>query len=465
MISLLLNNQELEVESPPEMLLLDWLRRERGLTGTKEGCREGDCGACTVLLGEWTGESVRYRAVPSCLVPLGDCAGCHVVTIEELNSEELNPVQAEIVAQGATQCGFCTPGVVVSLTGFLLSPEPVTAENAVAALDGNICRCTGYLSLRRAAASLAEKFSRLTRNGEDLEELCRAGVLPGYFREIPRRLSRLAAGGAPSSEPLHSGLLPVAGGTDLLVQRREGLPRGKTLLLGRRRELRGIKVEKGICRLGAGVTFEEIHRSPELSRSFPGFSRAFRRVASTIVRHRATLGGNIVNASPIADAVIMLLALDAEVLLEKERRQRRIPLREFYLGYKQTALRDGELVREVSFALPGRDDYFNFEKVSQREHLDIAAVNSALWLRLDKGVIRDVRLSAGGVAPVPLFLEGVSASLKGQRLEEEAVFQAARSVGREISPISDVRGSARYKKLLLEKLILGHFQELGFIGK
>jgi xanthine dehydrogenase small subunit len=235
--------------------------------------------------------------------------------------------------------------------------------------------------------------------------------------------------------------------------------------LGRRRELRGIKVEKGICRLGAGVTFEEIHRSPELSRSFPGFSRAFRRVASTIVRHRATLGGNIVNASPIADAVIMLLALDAEVLLEKERRQRRIPLREFYLGYKQTALREGELVREVSFALPGRDDYFNFEKVSQREHLDIAAVNSALWLRLDKGVIRDVRLSAGGVAPVPLFLEGVSASLKGQRLEEEAVFQAARSVGREISPISDVRGSARYKKLLLEKLILGHFQELGFIGK
>jgi xanthine dehydrogenase small subunit len=232
--SFILNNADMRTELPGGTALLDFIRRERRLTGTREGCREGDCGACTVLLGDRPAGRLRYRAVNSCLFPLADAAGCHVVTVEGLNNEELTPVQQAIVSEGASQCGFCTPGIVVSLTGFLLQSSDLQTDDAVTAIEGNVCRCTGYVSIRRAVERLLRAVRpELLAAPERMAALVALGILPGYFPGIDGRLRALAE--EPSQAPVAKRTAEiVAGGTDLYVQRGDDLPGRALFLLSRR---------------------------------------------------------------------------------------------------------------------------------------------------------------------------------------------------------------------------------------
>jgi xanthine dehydrogenase small subunit len=361
-------------------VLLDVLRDDLGLTGTKEGCREGDCGACLVLLGSQHPDGISYQTINSCLFPLGDMEGRHVVTIEGLNQPDLSPVQQALFEEGAIQCGFCTPGLVIALTGFLLSGAPLSAADGIAALGGNICRCTGYVSIRRAISRLCEQFSDLEpadglSPSARIIALVTRQVLPRYFLEIPAGLQDLvqsATAVAPGEEhEVHFPVL-VAGGTDLFVTQAEKLHDTAITFLSRREDLQGIRVEDDLCCIRAATPLAAIEASSIIRQMLPDLGRHFARIASLPVRNRATVAGNIVNASPAGDLSVLFLALNATVVLVRGAQRREVLLRDFFRGYKVLDMAADEMIAEIRFPVPDTAARFNFEKVGRREHLDIA---------------------------------------------------------------------------------------------
>jgi xanthine dehydrogenase small subunit len=459
----LLNDREVRTAAAPAMLVLDYLRQRARQTGTKEGCREGDCGACAVLVGELDGARVVYKPVTSCLMPVADLHGRHLVTIEGLNLPDLTPVQRAIADEGATQCGFCTPGIVVSLTGLLMQEGiEIDLTSVKKALSGHLCRCTGYRSLK----SCGEVLRRTVGAETGVEVLVERGMLPDYFRHVPERLRELASddqGDDLGASSLGRPGLPeffLAGGTDLYVQRGEELPEARVEVLGRRPEMRGIERRDGHYRVGALTTFEEFAADDGIRSSLPEIGDAMHWVASWQIRNQATLGGNVVNASPIGDMTILLLALDAVLVLERGNRRREVALRSFYHGYKKLDLKRGEILTEILIPIPAEGTLVSFEKVSKRRCLDIASVNSAISILAEAGTVVEVGLSVGGVAPVPLTLERTAAGLLGREISKDSVARALSTAQREISPISDVRGSATYKRLLVRQLLIAHFTRL-----
>ncbi|MDB5224235.1 MAG: 2Fe-2S iron-sulfur cluster binding protein [Chitinophagaceae bacterium] len=462
MIQFILNDKETSTDLPPGELLLDLIRYHKHLMGTKIGCREGDCGACTVLIGETVNSKLRYRSVTSCLTALGNVQGKHVVTVEGLNlevsgqgTEKLNPVQHAMYKEGATQCGFCTPGFIVSLAGFCLSDSDKSYENAIASIDGNICRCTGYKSIQRAAKNIAELMQQ--NKGDVIEYVTSNSILPEYFSGIKKRLLELNSKTNGIEKQTADPKKYLGGGTDLYVQQHEKMVHADIDFLFNKIELNGIKKEGNKCILGASVTITDLMESKTIKDAFPDFRKVNKLVSSTPIRNIATIAGNFVNASPIGDLTILFLALNARIVVSNEISKREIPLREFYKGYKQLDKREEEFIEQIWFELPDKDHLFNFEKVSKRTHLDIASVNSALSITMNGKIISEAGLSAGGVGPIPMFLSKTSAFLKDKKISEQLVNEAIEIAQSEISPISDARGSEEYKRLLLSQLIKAHF--------
>jgi xanthine dehydrogenase small subunit len=465
-----LNDQLVRTAGAPASALLDFVRYDQHLMGTKIGCREGDCGACTVLVGELAadGQTVQYQSMTSCCTPLGNAHGKHIVTVEGINAAggQLTPVQQAIVAEGGSQCGFCTVGFVMSLTGHSLSEKPATPHNTHAAMDGNICRCTGYKSLERAAATLATQLAERPA-GNALSWLSEQQFVPQYFQEIPARLAALQQSASPQNGTPDSPLHPftpslIGGGTDLLVQRLAEVREQPVRLVFDQTSRRGIRQEAGRMVLGTATTATHLLESELLRELLPGWEGYLKLVSSTPIRNMGTVAGNFVNASPIGDLTIMFLALGAELTLtDASGTERRLPLRDFYTGYKQLAKTADEQLTEISFPAPRPGELFHFEKVSKRQYLDIASVNSAIWLRLEQGLIQEARISAGGVGPVPLLLRRTSAFLVGREVSAATLAGANEVMQAEISPIADVRGSVAYKRLLLRQLLTAHLLEFG----
>jgi len=357
--------------------------------------------------------------------------------------------------EGASQCGFCSPGFIVALTSFLVEGD-IDPLRAVVAIEGNLCRCTGYGSIRRAAQKLAKDFSELPKDlAPRIRELAARRVLPeslaALMLDIPEPGSRPAA--APEG-------LNLGGGTDYFVRNPEPVPGTQDAFVDRQPGLAKIERKGAGLELGAAVTVRDFFENPLVRAHAPGIEAFEPQMASLPIRNRATLAGNIVNASPIADMTAILLGLDASARLRSASGERELPLSEFFLGYKKTALAPGEFIEAL--ILPAADGpvLFNFEKVAKREHLDIASANTALGLRMSGGKIAWARLSAGGMAPYPLLLKKASACLVGKAPDAAAARGAARLALSETAPISDVRGSAGYRSRLLERLILAHFVRL-----
>lgn len=459
MISFILNNKEVSTTLSPGTTVLDFVRYRQYLTGTKIGCREGDCGACTVLVGDVATGELRYRTATSCLMPLGNAHGKHIVTVEGINLDDLNPIQQAMADESATQCGFCTPGFVMSLAGFCLSHKTATAQNAIAAIDGNICRCTGYKSIERAAARVAELVALQTEE-TPAQFVAEQGILPPYFATIQERLHVLALN--LNGELNNDDLLAqrVGGGTDVYVQKHDEIQEATIQFLSDNKALKGIRQEGNQCVFDAVTTVTDLMESPIMQRYFPDFKRYTKLVSSTPIRNMATIGGNFINASPIGDFTIFFLALDARLTLTDGTTVRELPLKDLYLGYKTLDKRPEEYLEQICFELPGSSARFNFEKVSKRTHLDIASVNSAIQLTVDGHIISSVKLSAGGVAPIPKRLTNTEAFLTGQPISEALILEATKVAQTDIAPISDARGTEAYKRLLLSQLLKAHFIKL-----
>jgi len=458
MIDFILNETDISTDLPPGMTVLDFVRYHKDLKGTKIGCREGDCGACAILVGELVDNEVRYRSMTSCLIPLANAAGKHIVSIEGINPTDgsLTPVQQAMVDESGTQCGFCTVGFVMSLTGFCIDGSDKTSEMAVSAIDGNICRCTGYKSIERAAESVCRKLD----DGES--------SVPEYFKGIANRLASLSRDSKFEISNLQSF---VGGGTDLYVQRHDEMAESAATPLLYNENLRGISDTGEYIEIGASATVTDLLESPVMNAIFPDLYKHLKLVSSTPIRNMATLAGNFVNASPIGDMTVWFLALDAEISLmpgtqpPSAAAERPLQLRDLYPGYKQLAKRPDEIITKIRFKKPTPNFRFNFEKVCKRTYLDIATVNTAISLQSEPPAggltrISNVHVSAGGVAPIPLYLKETSSFLNGKEISEATITAANEIMQSEISPISDVRGTEQYKRLLLRQLFRAHFYEL-----
>jgi xanthine dehydrogenase small subunit len=452
-ITFFLNNQKQTYSGASGLTVLDYLREHVRLTGTKEGCREGDCGACTVILGTWCDDKMVYKPATSCLVPMAELHGKHLVTVEGLHFSNLSLIQQALIDAGAIQCGFCTPGIVMSMTCYLLQhPAPPDAQAAKEMLSGHLCRCTGYAAIKRACELVSEKWS-VQENESDLDLLIRLQVVPPYFRQVLLR-ERPPAPVAHLSEPL------IAGGTDLYVQKGDQLSESEVFSLSAATNARTVQMTDGVLQLSGLTTFQDFMEHPLIRQYIPVNKSFLEEVASWQVRNRATLAGNLVNASPIGDLAILLLALDAELTLTGPAGSRRLPIASFFTGYKTIAKYPEERIDKISVRITDPDTKIHFEKVCKRQHLDIASVNSAIRIRLQQEQITQVDLSFGGIAAVPFYAAQTVAFLREKKLSMNLLKEADKILQSEIHPIDDVRGSARYKRLLARQLLLTHFVEL-----
>ena len=442
----------------PSTILLDFIRYEQNLKGTKVGCREGDCGACTVLLGELYNGRVVYKSINSCLTPLGNVFGKHVLTIEGLNLEnELNIVQNEFFDKGASQCGFCTTGFIMSISGKMLSNTKMNVDGMIEAIDGNICRCTGYKPIERAINSIVLKITTLEDKNHPGNTFNK-NIFPNYLMTIPEKLQSLAMTDPRNDNTIRS---YIGGGTDIYVQKPDEIVEIENIYL--KNEFKGhfITTNANEIVINSGTTFSEFLSSEIIQELIPEIKKYMKLIASTPIRNTATIGGNIVNASPIGDLSIILLALNSTLSIKMIDSTRKLKLNKFFLDYKKINLKEGEIINEIIIEKPIDKYYFNFEKVSKRTHLDIATVNTAIIIQLNsENKIFQVQISAGGVAPIPKLLEKTCSFLLGKALDKKTILESWVVVESEIAPITDIRGTKEYKSLLLRQLYFNHFLTL-----
>jgi xanthine dehydrogenase small subunit len=439
---------------PPETMALGWLR-DHGLISVKEGCGEGDCGACTVALGTPSGDGLAWRAVNSCLLFLPMLDGRAVLTAEGLTGRDGAPhlVQAAMAEEFGTQCGFCSPGMTLSL--FALSRHADRDDAAVLeALAGNLCRCTGYRPILDAArrlppvippdpaeAEMATRLRELTAEPLDYTGDGRSLFAPHH---LDQALAWRAA---------HPDAWVMAGGTDLglAVTKRDQRP-AAILLLSRVAEL--ITVEcgaEGGLAIGAALPYADL--LAPLSESYPEFARLVRRIGATQVRNMGTIGGNLGNASPIGDTLPVLIALGAEVELASAGHRRRLPVEDFVTGYRRTVLRADELIVALHLPPPRPGEILRTAKVAKRFDQDISTVSAAFRLRLDDGRVTAIRAAFGGVADRPVRAKAVEAAVTGRPWSAETVAAAQRVLEEDIHPLSDFRGSAGYRRQVAANLV------------
>jgi xanthine dehydrogenase small subunit len=458
MLNFIVNDKEVRTDAPAASSLVDFLRNELHLYGTKIGCREGDCGACTVLVGEMREDEPRYRTMNSCLTPLGNADGKHIVTIEGVNGPGLTPVQAALLENNGTQCGFCTPGFVMAFYGFCLDAgKEKNLANAIEAISGNICRCTGYKSIEKAAAAVVKKLQPLRQGtsgplpgAETTAWLVDNKFLPDYFLSIPEKLKKLAPAAAHAVK--ESGYI-IAGGTDVLLQDAENaMAAVEVNLVYGSSEYSRIKFSDGKCYIGSTTTIRAVKESRELRAYFPALDGYLKLMASPPIRNMATVGGNIANSSPIGDFCVMLMALDATLVLRRRGQTRECKLKDFFIGYKKTAKDPEEFIAWIYFDLPDENSRFSFEKISKRGHMDMATVNSAMSVVLDGGVIQRAHFSVGGLGPTIRYLAGTAGYLAGKRINGPTFKEANRIAQEEITP----RSRAAYKRSLVRQQLLIH---------
>ncbi|MCQ4325975.1 xanthine dehydrogenase small subunit [Stutzerimonas stutzeri] len=468
MIQFLLN-REVRSESAldPNTTVLEYLREYRGKTGTKEGCASGDCGACTVVVGELVGDRLRYRTLNSCLTFVSALHGKQLISVEDLKDQgRLHSVQQAMVDCHGSQCGFCTPGFVMSLFALQKNTDAVNEydpHQAHEALAGNLCRCTGYRPILEAAeqaccAKQPDQFD--AHEAETIAQL--KAIEPRETAELnsgdKRCLSPLTVGDLADIYSANPDARLLAGGTDLaleVTQFHRELP--VMIYVGHIAEMKKVEVTDSSIEIGAAAPLTDCYAA--LAAEYPDFGELLQRFASLQIRNQGTLGGNIGNASPIGDSPPLLIALGAEVVLRKGASSRTLPLEDYFIDYKVTARQPGEFIEKVRVPRATPDRLFRAYKVSKRLDDDISAVCAAFDLQITDGVVADARVAFGGMAAIPKRAAACEATLNGAPWNQQTVEAACDALAEDFTPLTDFRASREYRLLVAQNLLRKCFLE------
>ena len=467
LIKFLLNQKMCEVSNlSPNTTVLNYLRQEEAKKGTKEGCASGDCGACTVVLGDVVDGRIRYTSVNACITFVSALHGKQLITVEDLKSKDgaLHQVQQALVDYNGTQCGYCTPGFVMSM--FALSKNTPSADKHAIfeALAGNLCRCTGYRSIIDSALSLADQphvvdaFERLeSETVAKLNTIECTGTQElmgnGQSSYSPDNVADLAA-----LLVKHPDARIVAGGTDLALEVTQfHRPINTLISVGNVAEMKDIKVTDTSIEIGAARSLSDSYST--LAEYFPDFGELLHRFASLQVRNQGTIGGNIGNASPIGDTPPALIALDAQIELRCGDAVRLMALEEYFVAYKQTAQKAAEFITKIIIPLPTEAQVFRTYKLSKRLDDDISAVLGAFNITLKDNVVTDVRLAFGGMAATPMRAKNAEKILLGATWDYDSVYAAMQALGQDFSPLSDFRASKEYRSLTAKNLLKKFYLE------
>ena len=443
----------------PMMTALDWLRKEESAFGTKEGCAEGDCGACTIVVGEAVNARMRYQAVNSCLMMLGQLAGTHVLTVEGLAGGDgaPHPVQQALVETDGSQCGFCTPGFVMAMFAFFHSGEAAVDETIHDMLAGNLCRCTGYRPIVDAVKWAAQVTGDRFATGEP-DMLADLDALPKAAGDVFEHAAQTFHTPHTLDEFLalredHPGAYILAGGTDLgLLVSKERQALETVIHLSGVDELAYARRTDTHLEIGAAATYTDA--LPEIVALYPSMAAMIRRIGSRQVRNLGTVCGNVGNASPIGDMPPCLIALDATVVLNSRAEGRReISIENFFLDYRKTDLRPDEIIEAVRIPHIADHQTFHVHKVSKRFDQDISAVLGAFRLGLEDSTVADARIAYGGMAATPKRAFACEAALIGKNWSAETAADCAEALAGDYEPISDFRASSDYRTTVAANLI------------
>lgn len=474
-IRFLLNDRLITLNDvAPTDTLLDFLRLNQRLRGTKEGCAEGDCGACTVLIGRLFEGRLIYETVNSCIRFLGSLNGCHIVTVEHLKDKDgaLNPVQQAMVDCHGSQCGFCTPGIVMSLYALWMQNPQASDDEIDAALQGNLCRCTGYEPIVKAAKTissygdvaqdrLAVERDQVIAQLKSLAPQTRIEIeRGGDLLIVPHNLDDFA-----KARDAYPNATIVAGSTDVgLWVTKQFRQISPVIFINHLDELRHINVKDGHIHIGAGVSYSDL--IPIIEDYMPQAYHYWMRIGGDQVRNMGTIGGNIANGSPIGDTPPMLIALGATVTLRKGSERRTLPLEKFFIDYGKQDRQDGDFVETIAMPIPKPNSVFRTYKISKRRDEDISAVTMAIYLTQQDQTIKSIKIAMGGMAGIPKRAHHVEQSLVGKPLSEETFKLAASHITDDFAPLSDWRASSTYRtkiaQNLLQRFYLEHLQDETF---
>ena len=455
----------------PTRTVLEFLREDKGLKGTKEGCAEGDCGACTVVIGELHNGGIRYRAVNSCIQFLATLDGKQLVTVEDLtrhgdrNTPELHAVQQAMVEQHGSQCGFCTPGFVMSLFAMFHNDRQHSVERTDIdlGLAGNLCRCTGYAPIIRAAeqvlkAQRSDRFNAVEKHTiEQLNSIQSTDTLElrgasGKFY-APRSMAELC--GLLDANPQ---AVLVAGATDVGLWVTKQNRRLETVIyLGEVVELKQIHDDGDELSIGAAISYTDA--SSAITALYPAFLPLIQRIGGTQVRNAGTIGGNIANGSPIGDMPPGLIVAEARLVLCSSKGRRCINLEDYFISYGKQDLHTGEFVAQILMPPPPDNQLFEIYKVSKRFEQDISAVCAAFSMQVEDSIIRNVRVCFGGMAATPKRATACEQALEGNTWNQETIDQAMQAMLADFTPLTDMRASAAYRMRVAQNLLQRFFLE------
>ena len=461
-IEFILNDELIKINNvDTNISVLNYLRIDKRLTGTKEGCASGDCGACTAIIAELKNNKLEYKAINTCIMFLYSLHGKQLITVEHLSNSKLHPVQQSMVDNHGSQCGFCTPGFVMSMFGMYKDKVKPSNQNIDEYLAGNLCRCTGYNSIKKAAKKMysygrKDKFSKNENKIiKLLKKIKHNDILISKNNNkfyIPLNLKNLIQYTQNNKQYKF-----VTGGTDIALEvTKKNNNINSLIYLGNNKDLNYIKIKENYINIGSATPINKI--IPILKKYYPSFADMFDRYGSTQIRNVASIGGNLGSASPIGDSLPALLALNAKLILQSKN-QRLLDIKDFFKAYRKTALKNKEFIKEIRIPIL-KSHIFKCYKISKRIDDDISSLFVAYLMKLKNNIIIDINIAYGGMDSIPNFAFKTQKYLIGKEFNLKNIDKSKQMIEKDFTPLTDVRASSTYRKLVSKNLMDRLFLEI-----